>query len=134
MFDHASIFLLIAGSYTPITILAIKGIWGWTLFGLVWGLAITGIVLKVVRMDRIKHASLALYLIMGWLLVVAIKPMLAQAPHGLLVWLVIGGLIYTLGVVFYACKKIPFNHGIWHLFVLGGSAAHYFGILFYLAI
>ena len=134
VFDHASIFLLIAGSYTPITLLAMRGAWGWTLFALVWSIAIIGIILKAVSLEKANRISLVLYIMMGWLLVVAIKPMLAMAPYGLIIWLIIGGLIYTLGTIFYACKRIPFNHGIWHLFVLGGSITHFMGILFYLAI
>ncbi len=134
VFDHVSIFLLIAGSYTPIALVAMDGVWRWVLFGLIWSLAITGILLKIINISKTKRFSTALYIAMGWLVIIAIKPMLAMVPTGLLVWLLIGGLFYTFGVIFYASKKIPFGHGIWHLFVLAGSMAHYFGILFYLAL
>ncbi|SDK20533.1 PAQR family membrane homeostasis protein TrhA [Natronincola ferrireducens] len=132
--DHVAIYLFIAGSYTPITLVALRGSWGWTLFTIIWSLAIVGIVLKVISIDKIKHLSTIIYILMGWLIVIAIKPMLHTVPRGLFGWLLAGGLFYTFGVIFYACKKIPFNHGIWHLFVLGGSITHYLGILFYLAI
>ena len=134
IFDHASIFLLIAGSYTPIALVAIRGTWGWSILAVVWSLALLGIILNIISIERTKKISTVLYVLMGWMLVVAIKPMLQMVPHGLFVWLLIGGIIYTLGVIFYLCRKIPFNHGIWHLFVLGGSVTHYLGFLFYLAL
>ncbi|MGF7185268.1 hemolysin III [Desulfitispora alkaliphila] len=132
--DHASIYLLIAGSYTPIALVAMQGTWGWVIFCVIWTLALTGVILKIVSFDKAKHISTFLYLIMGWLIVIAIKPLLSTAPPGLLGWLLAGGLIYTSGVIFYVNKKIPFNHAIWHLFVLGGSTVHYLGILFHLAL
>lgn len=132
IFDHSSIYLLIAGSYTPITLISLRGPWGWTLFGLIWTLAITGIILKIISLERMKRFSVFLYIAMGWLVIIAVKPMLTTVPKGLFLWLLIGGIIYTLGVVFYSNRKIPFNHGIWHLFVLAGSAAHFIGILLYL--
>ena len=131
--DHCSIYLLIAGTYTPITLTVMRGAWGWTLFGLIWGLAITGIVLKVAFIGRFKAFSVALYIAMGWLVVIAVKPLLAVADRGMMVWLVIGGLSYTLGVIFYAAKRMPYHHAIWHLFVIGGSITQYFGILFHLS-
>lgn len=134
VFDHASIFLLIAGSYTPIALVAMRGTWGWSIFAVIWSLALVGIVLNIISIEKTKIITTVLYVLMGWLIIVAVKPMLQMVPPGLFVWLLIGGIIYTLGVIFYLCKKIPFNHGIWHLFVLGGSLAHYFGFLFYLAI
>jgi len=132
-FDHISIFLLIAGSYTPITLVFMRGVWGWTLFGIIWFLAVAGIILNVFSVEKMKYLSIVLYIGMGWLVVAAVKPMLTMVPAGFLVWLLIGGLFYTSGVVFYLWKRLPFNHGIWHLFVLGGSVAHYLGFLFYLA-
>lgn len=132
-FDHISIFLLIAGSYTPITLVSMKGAWGWTLFGVIWFLAVGGIILNVVSLEKMKYLSLLLYVGMGWLIIVAVKPMLVMLPEGLFSWLLMGGLLYTSGVIFYLWKRLPFNHGIWHLFVLGGSTAHYFGFLIYLA-
>jgi hemolysin III len=134
VFDHAAIYLLIAGSYTPITLVLMRDALGWTIFAIIWSMALLGIVLKIISLERMKVFSIVLYLAMGWLIVFAIKPMLAAVPEGLLVWLLIGGLTYTFGLIFYLCKKIPFNHGIWHLFVLAGSAVHYFGILRYLAL
>ncbi|MGI6226159.1 MAG: PAQR family membrane homeostasis protein TrhA [Peptococcales bacterium] len=132
VFDHISIYLLIAGSYTPITLIAMRGVWGWTIFSLIWALAITGIILKIVGMKRFKIISLLLYLVMGWLIVIAFKPMMSMIPTGLFPWLLAGGLIYTIGVIFYIWRKLPYNHGIWHLFVLGGSTVHFFGMLFHL--
>lgn len=134
VFDHAAIYLVIAGSYTPITLVSMRDAWGWTIFGLIWSLALLGVVLKIISLERLKVFSILLYLAMGWLIVIAIKPMLAAVPEGLFAWLLIGGLAYTFGLIFYVCKKIPFNHGIWHLFVLGGSTVHYFGFLFHLAL
>lgn len=134
VFDHCSIFLLIAGSYTPITLVSMRGTWGWIIFAIVWFIAISGIIIKIISLEKMKYISIALYILMGWMLIIAVKPMLERIPVGLIVNLLIGGLIYTVGVFFYACKKIPFNHGIWHLFVLGGSLTHYFGFLYYLAI
>lgn len=134
VFDHAAINLLIAGSYTPLALIAMRGVWGWTLFGVVWGLALLGIILNIVSLEKTRLYTTILYVVMGWLIIVAVKPMLEMVPPGLFPWLLAGGLIYTLGIIFYAIKKIPFNHGIWHLFVLGGSVVHYLGFLFYLAI
>ena len=130
--DHATIYLLIAGSYTPITMIALQGAWGWSLFGVVWGLAILGIVLKLTSLEKTKTLSMTLYFLMGWLVVIAVKPMLAMVVPQLLVLMLAGGLFYTLGIIFYAAKKIPFNHGIWHLFVLAGSACHFIGFFLYL--
>lgn len=132
--DHASIYLVIAGSYTPILLVGMEGVWRWILFALIWSLAITGIVLKAINLNKTKIYSTALYVGMGWMVIFAIKPMLAMIPIGLLVWLLVGGLFYTFGIIFYASKRIPYAHGIWHLFVLGGSIAHFMGILFYLAL
>jgi hemolysin III len=130
--DHSSIFLLIAGTYTPITLVPLRGPWGWTLFGLIWTMAIGGIITKIFLIGRYKMLSVALYIVMGWLALIAIKPMLEIVPRGFLIWLLIGGICYTFGVIFYAIKKVPYFHFIWHLFVLGGSISHFFGILFYL--
>lgn len=132
VFDHSTIYLLIAGSYTPITLLALDKAWGWSIFGVVWGLAVLGIALNLISFEKTKKFSLVLYILMGWIVVIAVKPMLAEVPAGLLAMLLIGGLFYTGGVVFYAVKRIPFNHGIWHLFVLAGSVSHYLGFLFFL--
>lgn len=131
MLDHSAIYLLIAGTYTPFTLVTFHGGWGWTMFGIIWGLAIAGIVQTVLFFNRFPVVSVLTYLGMGWLVVVAIKPLLAVMPVAGMAWIAAGGLFYTLGVVFYAVKTIPFNHAIWHLFVLGGSVCHFFAILFY---
>ena len=129
--DHSAIFLLIAGTYTPFTLVNLRGAWGWTLFGLVWGLAIGGIILKVFFVGRFRILSVCLYIGMGWLVLIAFKPLLSVIPVNGIIWLGIGGLAYTFGVIFYAFKQIPFNHAIWHLFVLAGSVCHFFSIFFY---
>lgn len=131
IFDHAAIFLLIAGTYTPIALVTLRGGWGWTLFGLIWGLAIAGLVLTIFFVDRYRLLTVAVYLGMGWLGVIAVKPMLRAMPTGGLIWLGLGGLAYSGGVVFYVWRRLPFNHAIWHVFVLGGSACHFFCFLFY---
>ncbi len=129
--DHASIYLLIAGTYTPFMLVNLRGGWGWTLFGLVWGLAAVGILFKIFFVDRFAIASTVVYLLMGWLVVIAIKPLLMLVPGGGILWLLAGGLAYTLGVVFFAWEKMPYNHAVWHVFVLTGSVCHYFAVLFY---
>lgn len=131
--DHSAIFLLIAGTYTPVVLGPMRGPWGWSLFGVIWGLAVAGIVMKVMLIGRLKRISVLIYVAMGWVVLIAVKPILSALPAGLLVWLLVGGLCYTLGVVFYAAKRIPYHHAIWHLFVLGGSVCHYFGMLFHVA-
>ena len=131
--DLSAIFLLIAGTYTPITLLPLRGTgWGWTMFGLIWGMAIIGILFKTFFYGKYEKLSIIFYALMGWLVVIAIKPMLAILPAGLLIWILIGGLSYTIGIIFLAWTKFPYSHTIWHLFVLGGSILHFFGILFYL--
>lgn len=132
--DHVSIFLVIAGTYTPVTLVSMRGSWGWTLFGSIWVLAIGGIVSKVFLIGRVTPLYVTMYVVMGWLIVLAVKPMLATLPQGLIGWLGLGGLAYTLGIVFFAFKRIPFNHAVWHLFVLAGSACHFIGMLLYLTV
>jgi hemolysin III len=129
--DHSSIFLLIAGTYTPFTLLALKGEHGMGIFLLIWIFAILGIVLKAIWVHRFMKFSLALYLFMGWMIVFEIKPLLKVLPIEAVFLLGIGGLFYTLGITFYLFKKLPFHHAIWHIFVLCGSIAHFFA-LFYL--
>lgn len=129
--DHSSIYLLIAGTYTPFLLVSLRGGWGWSLFGVVWGLALAGIAFQVFFVDRFRLAQTLIYLGMGWLVVVATRPLLQRVPLGGLLWLLAGGLSYTLGAVFYLWKKLPYHHGIWHLFVLAGSVCHYFAILLY---
>jgi hemolysin III len=132
-FDHLSIFLLIAGTYTPVTLISLRGVWGWTLFGLIWVFAVGGIVYERLFLGRYKWITVTIYLGMGWLAIVAIKPMLTMVPRGLFWWLLAGGLCYTGGVLFYVRKKMRYHHVLWHLFVLFGSACHFLGFYFYLA-
>ncbi len=129
--DHAAIYLLIAGTYTPFTLVSLRGPWGWSLFGIMWGLALSGIALKVIFFGRARILSVAVYVAMGWFVLVAIKPTLGALSPKALAWVATGGLAYTMGVVFYAWKRLPFNHAAWHLFVMGGSICHFFAILFY---
>ncbi|PLY04540.1 MAG: hemolysin III [Desulfuromonas sp.] len=129
--DHAAIYLLIAGTYTPFTLINLRGPWGWSLFGAIWGLALLGVTLKIVMLQRIRGISTAIYLAMGWIVIVAIKPMLHAVEPGGMLLLLLGGLSYSAGVIFYVWRRLPYNHAIWHLFVLGGSVCHYFAILFY---
>ncbi len=129
--DHAAIFLLIAGTYTPFTLVNLRGGWGWTLFGLVWAIAIVGIVLEFVLKSRYKWLSIGLYLGLGWLVVIAIDPLLSAVETGGLLLLLAGGLSYSLGVIFYVWKRLAYHHAIWHLFVLAGSILHFFAVLFY---
>jgi hemolysin III len=130
IFDHSAIYLLIAGTYTPFLLVNLRGGWGWSLFGIVWGLAVAGIVFKFRFVDHFSFFSTMIYLVMGWLVVIALKPLLASVPVPGLLWLLAGGLLYTLGVVFYAWKKLPYNHVIWHLFVLSASTCHYLAVLY----
>lgn len=129
--DHAAIFVLIAGSYTPFALVTMRGAWGWTIFGLVWGITLVGVYLEVFHFKRFPKTELALYLAMGWIIVVAVKPMFAAMPVGGMFWLGAGGLCYTGGVVFYVWHSLPYHHAIWHLFVLAGSLLHFFGIYHY---
>ena len=125
IFDHACIYLLIAGTYTPVTLITLRGPWGWSLFGCIWFMAIAGVILKsVMRKNREAWWSTALYVVMGWLVVVAIVPLLKNLSLAGFAWLAAGGLCYTFGVIFFAWRKLPFNHAIWHLFVIAGSACH----------
>ncbi len=135
VFDHSSIFLFIAGTYTPITLLSMEGYWRTGLLVAIWTIAILGIIFKIAtygKFEKYKVVSLILYILMGWTVIIAIKPMMQMVPFGLLMWLLAGGIAYTLGTVFYVNKKIPYNHAIWHLFVLAGSILHFLGIFIYL--
>lgn len=133
LFDHIAIFLLIAGTYTPFTFGVLRGAWGWTLFGLVWGLAAVGVMLKAVSGFRYRALSMCLYLGMGWLIVVAIRPLwLRMSPTGLM-WLAAGGIAYTGGVGFFAATRIRYSHFVWHLFVLTGTACHVVAVLLWYA-
>src|SRR5215204_538481 len=129
--DHCGIYLLIAGTYTPFTLVTLRGPWGWTLFGLVWALALAGILCRVLFGTRYRPLAVASYVMLGWLCVVAVKPILELVPLGALAWIAAGGFAYTAGVFFFAAKRIPHHHAIWHLFVLGGSVCHYVAVVLY---
>ncbi len=127
--DHAAIFLMIAGTYTPFTLGVLRGTWGWTLFGLVWGLAFAGIVLSAAGGVRYPKLRTSLYLAMGWLILIAVKPLWLRMPREGLLWLLAGGLAYTVGVAFYAAKRVRYSHFVWHLFVIAGTACHFIAVL-----
>jgi hemolysin III len=132
--DHASIFLLIAGTYAPFTLGVLRGAWGWSLFGIVWGLALAGVVLKAIGKASHPIFSTGLYLLMGWLVVFAMDPMFDKVPLSGLLWLVAGGLFYTVGVAFYATdSRLRYGHLVWHLFVMAGTVCHYLAVLWYAA-
>ena len=122
--DHAAIYLLIAGSYTPFTLGDLRGGWGWSLFGVVWGLAACGVVFKLFFTGRFRRISTGIYIGMGWLVVIAIVPMIREMAPVVLGWLLAGGVVYTAGTVFYHSRRVPYAHAVWHLFVLGGSMCH----------
>lgn len=132
--DHAAIYLLIAGTYTPFTLITLRGAWGWSIFGAIWGLAVVSIVLDTVLPEKGPRIwQGVVYVAMGWLIVVALKPLLQALPAAGFNWLLAGGILYTVGVIFFALdEKLPHAHGIWHLFVLTASVCHFFAILFYL--
>ena len=129
--DHSAIFLLIAGTYTPFALGPLRGPWGWTLLAIIWTLALLGIISKVAVGFGIPRLSTALYLGMGWLIVIAIKPLIDNVPRAGILWLATGGLAYTGGVIFYAMNRVRYHHMIWHLFVAAGSACHYVAVLGY---
>ena len=132
--DHCSIYLLIAGTYTPFTLVTLRGAWGWSLFGVIWGLAALGIAQEAWLGKGARILSLVMYVLMGWLGVIAVKPLLAALTPAGFAWLAAGGLLYTGGTIFYALdEKLRHGHGIWHLFVLAGSVSHYLAILLYVA-
>ena len=132
--DHCAIYLLIAGTYTPVTLVSLRGGWGWTLFGLAWGLAAAGIVFKVLATGRFAVLSTVAYVLMGWLCIVAVKPMFVLLSPGALILLAAGGLLYTAGIVFYNSKHVPYSHAVWHLFVVAGSVCHYLAIALYVLV
>ncbi|OGU24643.1 MAG: hemolysin D [Hydrogenophilales bacterium RIFOXYD1_FULL_62_11] len=132
--EHSAIYLLIAGTYTPFTLGVLRGAWGWTLLGLVWGIAVAGVTLKA--LSRMTHPVLStgLYLLMGWLIVIAAHPLSARVPVSGLLWLIAGGLAYTVGVIFFALdSRLRYGHFIWHLFVMAGTTCHYCAVLGYAA-
>lgn len=130
--DHFSIYLLIAGTYTPFCLVTLRGAWGWALFGVVWGLALIGILQEIKPRSEARLLSLVIYAVMGWVIIVAVKPLLHHIATAGFIWLATGGLLYTGGIVFYAFDtRFRHWHGIWHLFVIGGSLAHYVAVAFY---
>ncbi|MEZ5148102.1 MAG: hemolysin III family protein [Bacteroidales bacterium] len=131
VFDHASIFILIAGTYTPFLLVTLNGPWGWSLFGVVWGLAIGGVILKLFFTGKKQILSTIGYVLLGWVIIIAIKPLVNNIALGGLVWLIAGGIAYTGGAVFYLFKKMPFNHAIFHVFVLAGSICHFVAVFWY---
>ena len=132
--DHAAIYLLIAGTYTPFTLGVLRGTWGWTLFGIVWTLAALGVLFKVLfGSGAMAKLSTAIYVAMGWVIIIAIKPLMASMEHTGLFLLAAGGLCYTGGVIFYVDRRRAWTHPVWHLFVMGGSICHYFAVLWYAA-
>ena len=131
LLDHCAIYLLIAGTYTPITLVSLRGGWGWALFGTVWALAVAGIFFKVFATGRFGYLSTVAYVLMGWICVLALKPILLLLSPGAIALLLAGGVSYTLGTVFYAWERIPYSHAVWHLFVIAGSVCHYLAIALY---
>ncbi|MBM7558377.1 hemolysin III [Marinitoga litoralis] len=129
--DHSAIYLLIAGTYTPFTLVTLNGKIGWTIFITVWILAFIGIALKPFFVKKFTILSTILYIAMGWIIIFAIKPLVSTLPFGGIIWLVTGGLLYTIGAIFYIWRKLPYGHMIWHLFVLGGSISHFVAVFFY---
>jgi hemolysin III len=129
--DHSCIYILIAGTYTPFLLVTLQGVIGWSMLAVIWSLTLIGIFLKVFFVHRFQIISTITYILMGWIIIFAIKPLFQTMPPGGLTLLISGGLAYTLGTIFYSWKKLPFNHAIWHLFVLGGSACHFFSVMFY---
>ncbi len=129
--DHSAIYVLIAGTYTPFMLVSLRGPWGWSLFSVVWGLAVAGILFKSLFISRFERLSLVVYLLMGWLGLIAARQMWMEIPTGGLIWLVAGGVFYSLGVIFYQWRLFPYHHAVWHLFVLAGSICHYFSVLLY---
>jgi hemolysin III len=130
LFDHCAIYLLIAGTYTPFLLVNLRGGWGWPMFGVIWGMAVSGVLFKLLFADRFPIFSVAMYLGMGWLGIVAAKQVYVHVPSIGLAWIFAGAFAYSIGVVFYACKKIPHHHVIWHLLVMAGSGCHYIAILY----
>lgn len=128
VFDHCAIYLLIAGTYTPFTLVGLRGGWGWSLFGAAWAMAVAGVVFKLFFIGRFPRVSTAIYLAMGWMIVVAAGPMVQRLSTTVLAWLVAGGLAYTAGTVFYHSRRIPYAHAIWHLFVIAGSVCHFVAV------
>lgn len=129
--DHASIYVLIAGTYTPYVLVTLRGTVGWIVFGVIWGLALTGIILKLFYIDKYSLLSTIMYVIMGWVMIFAVKPIINSLELGGLIWLLAGGIVYTVGAVFFSLKNLKYNHAIFHIFVLLGSFCHFMSIYYY---
>ncbi len=129
-FDHAAIFLLIAGTYTPFLLTALRGPLGWTLFGIIWGVAIAGVVIRSIYLTRFRKLMVALYLAMGWMFIVAVGPLMKNLSTISIIFLFLGGIFYSVGVIFYLKRNLKYSHGIWHLFVLAGSIMHFFAVIY----
>lgn len=129
--DHSCIYALIAGTYTPFALVTLNGALGWTIFAVVWSLTISGIIFKVFFINRFKIISTLAYILMGWIIIFAIKPLLHALPENAIAWIVSGGIVYTMGTIFYMWNKLPFNHAIWHFFVLAGSFCHFYAVMFH---
>ena len=129
-FDHAAIFLLIAGTYTPFLLTVLRGTFGWVLFGIIWGVALAGVVIRSIYLTRFRKLMVGLYLAMGWMFVVAVGPMINNLPELSIIFLFLGGICYSVGVVFYVKRNLKYGHGIWHLFVLAGSITHFFAVIY----
>ena len=129
--DHSAIYLLIAGTYTPFLLVSLRGPWGWSLFGVIWGLAVAGVGFKIFFAGRFKLLSTLIYIGMGWIVVIAIHPLWHALSLAGLFWLALGGVFYTGGTVFYLIRRIPYHHAIWHGFVMAGSVCHFVGVIFH---
>lgn len=129
-FDHAAIFLLIAGTYTPFLLTTLRGTLGWTMFGIIWTVAIAGVVIRSIYLTRFRKLMVALYLTMGWMIIFAAVPLIKNLPGISLLFLLLGGIMYSVGVIFYTWRKLKYGHGIWHLFVLAGSIFHFFAVIY----
>ena len=132
--DHASIYLLIAGSYTPFMLVTLRGPWGWTMFSIIWGLALVGVIFKLFFVHKFEVLSTVIYLLMGWMSLIVVKPIYQSLPAAGLECIVAGGVCYTVGVIFFAWERLKYSHVLWHLFVLAGSIFHFFAVLFYVVI
>lgn len=131
LIDHSAIYLLIAGTYTPVVLISLRGVWGWSYFGTIWAMALAGIACTLILGERAQVLSIVIYLLMGWLSLIAIPSIAKNIPFGAIVLLLTGGILYSLGIIFYFWEKLSFHHAIFHIFVLGGSLCCYFAILFY---
>lgn len=135
IFDHCAIYFLIAGTYTPLTLLKLRGVWGWTLFGIVWALAAIGVAKDALFHMRFRAVSVVLYALMGWLVIIAFEPLRQAMPAAAIAWLIAGGIVYTIGIAFFAMsKRVAYTHGVWHIFVIIGSICHYVAMMRYVAL